>query len=54
MSGHLRKVGFLRKGRCVVVGGADVSSLGCSLLAAVVPTGEDVTVGSGDGPNGLF
>ncbi len=55
--GDLGKTGILRKGRSVVVvvgGGGDVSPLGWSLLAAAVAAGEDVTVGSGDGPNGLF
>lgn len=40
------KTGTLRKGRCDIVG------LGRSLAA--VAAGEDVTVGSGDGPNGLL
>lgn len=52
--GGLGKTGILRKGRCVVVGGDNVSPLGCSLLAAASAAGEDVAVGSGDGPNGLF
>lgn len=48
------KTGILRKVRCVVVGGGDVSPLGSSLLAVAVAAGEDVTIGSGNGPDGLF
>lgn len=53
--GNLLKTGILRKVCCVVVvvvsGDGDVCPLGWSLLAAAC---EDVTVCSGDGPNGLF
>lgn len=52
--GDLGKTGILRKGRSVVVVVGDVGPLGWSLLAAAVAAGEDVAVGSGDGPNGLF
>lgn len=50
----LLKTGILRKVCCVVVvvsGDGNVCPLGWSLLAAAC---EDVTVRSGDGPDGLF
>lgn len=53
--GDLLKNGILRKVCCVVVvvvsGDGNVCPLGWSLLAAAC---EDVTVRSGDGPDGLF
>lgn len=58
--GDLGKAGILRKGvGCVVVvvggGGSDISRLSCSLVVVVaIAAGEDVMVGSGDGPDGLF